>query len=341
MECFGKKRLRQRNPKNLVCLTCLGREEEAPTKAVKRECSGCGKILARDRFSKTQWAKRKLGDCQSCVERKKSTRVICQKCRKPNAYQGYTICRDCHIIEKVLPGGVRVGVPKFRDPRSMSFATNTINRDKLLGTYELIYFSIDESHQSEPTISSTVKGRILIECFSGDDRLKGIVQFDHSPFERSVPSIRSFHSVNTSNDDFFLSNKPFFSSHIHDFAPDSTWHDPRGDLYIKHGSDSPGKLKVLVSEAPLLLDVLCSEKEQRKRNKSTKILTESYKDVENYWICLHLELPEDVGRMIRTYICPPPVLHLLPGDIFLVTTIKRKEKVDWPEIILVGRKKNG
>jgi len=335
-EYFSKKRLCQRNPKNLICLACLGRQ--AAGKDVKRECSECGKMLSRKKFSKTQWSKRSLGECTSCVERKNSRKVICQKCHQPKAYPGYTICRDCHGMGKILPGGVRFGVPNYLDSRFMSFVTTTIDRDKLSGTYKLIYFCLDENNQSECTISSTAKGQIILRYSSEDDnRLQGSIQFAHAAFAKRVASICSFHSVKASNENFFTSNKSFFSSHIHDFAPKSTWHDPLGDLYINNGSDSPGKLKVLTTGVSLFLDTPCRESKQKIRNKSSN-LEEAYKDVTNYWICRHMNLPDDVGRMIRKYVCPPPLLRLLPGDIFLVTTIKRGKKFNWPEIILVGRK---
>eukprot|EP00547_Thalassionema_nitzschioides_P011366 CAMPEP_0194264322 /NCGR_PEP_ID=MMETSP0158-20130606/47528_1 /TAXON_ID=33649 /ORGANISM="Thalassionema nitzschioides, Strain L26-B" /LENGTH=218 /DNA_ID=CAMNT_0039004557 /DNA_START=576 /DNA_END=1232 /DNA_ORIENTATION=- len=215
---------------------------------------------------------------------------------------------------------------------------STIDRDKVSGTYKLIYFCLDENNQSECTISSTAKGRIILKHSSKDDnRLQGSIQFDHAAFEKRVASICRFHSVEPSNENFFSSNKNFFSSHVHDFAPKSTWHDPLGDLYIHHGSNSPGKLKVLTSGVSLFLNTPCNELKQKVTNESSN-LEETYKDVTNYWICRHLNLPEDVGRMIRKYVCPPPLLRLLPGDIFLVATIKRRKKFDWPEIILVGRK---
>jgi hypothetical protein len=374
-ECFSKKQLRQRNHKHLLCCQCLGRPiSSAPSSSttrarnpIKRECFECGKFLPHDRFSKTQWAK--SGDCKSCVEKKQSTRTLsfCHRCRQPKACPGFSVCRGCHVQRQQcdrldLPGGVRYLVPDFRNARAMSFQTTPIDSDNLVGTYELLYLSVDENWSRDPTLSSTARGTLVMDYSScGESKkriIRGSLNLEHPAFQERVRSICSFQGMERGADGNIPSHAlvrgsdSFFSSHVHEFAPDTTWHDPEGDFYTQHNNNTtnnnnmaeksvPGKLKFLRSNAALPLDVLGDErkKSSKRRIKSGGMADLSYNYVSNYWICNHLRLPEDVGRLIRKYVCPPPVLHLVPGDLLLVTMTRRKEESDWTEMIVAGRKK--
>lgn len=366
VEWFSKKQLRQRNHKHLLCFRCLGRP--LPSSSVpsngqnntsKRECYECGKILPRIQFSKTQWGKKSRADCRACVGKKQSTiiKTICQQCRQPNAVSGFSICRECHSMQKQKhrssSGGVRYLVPDFRKAHEMSFQTTPLDRNSLVGSYDVIYFSVDENWSQEATLSSTARGVLVLDYHTNEGNKKvfrGSINLEHPVFHERVRSICSFQEmeqdVHGSISSHPLGSDSFFLSHVHAFAPDTTWHDPRGDFYTAHSSDHltatrvPGKLKFLDSSCALYLDVPVKKGKRRPKTfKIIGILEDSYNDVSRYWVCNHFRLPEDVGRLIRKYVSPPPVLHLLPGDVFIVTKTRRKKESDWSEIIVVARKK--
>jgi len=196
----------------------------------------------------------------------------------------------------------------------------------------------------------------------------------HLPFQERLRAINTFHSVDISSEQHQgrqqgrrrrqqqvqnQNQSSFYASHVHHFAPETTWHDPLGDVYTLHGaSNCGGKLKVLASDVALFLEKpqqqhQRQQQSRRRRNNAnnrstptssstTSILMEHahdrYTDVTMYWCCRHLRLPEDVGRVIREYVCPPPVLPLLAGDIVLVASMMGEDEVDWSEVTLVGRK---
>lgn len=336
---FSKKQIRQRNSKRLICFSCLGKQiprvAEAP---IKKECQECGKVLSSESFSKTQWEK--SGECKRCIERKKKRRIVCACCNLPTAHAGFTMCRDCYLTQKnenkssTLPVGVRHIIPNFRNERDLSFRTCELSLNTLMGNYQLVYVSFDGKLQP---ISSSAKGSIEIKSkVNTETRLVGTINVAHSQLQVRFDPISSFDVTKQTTDLAVMTElQSFFVSNLHHFAPDSSWHDRRGDCYTLHGDGMPGKLKIIKDEVALPLWYSTSRNIRPQRNADGAL--KRYEDTSNYWICNQFGLSEDIGRLIRKFVCPVPVLQLLPGDLFLVTTIASKWREE-PEVIVVARK---
>ena len=339
---FSKKQIRHRNPKRLLCFTCLGKPIPRPAEPpIKKECQECGKVLSSENFSKTQWEK--SGECKRCIERKKKRRVVCTVCSLPSAHAGFTMCRGCYLTQKKedqsskLPIGVRYLIPNFRDERILSFRTSQLSLNSLVGNYHLVYVSIDGE---EKTLSSSVEGSLIFQTESStEDLLTGSVNMAHSQLHKRFDPLCSFKVSEKTTD---LAFKPelrgFFASHVHQFAPDSSWHDPSGDCYTRHGDGMPGKLKIVNRSIALPLWFSTLRNIRPPRNADT--ILKQYEDTSKYWVCRHFDLSDDVGRLIRKFVCPSPILQIMEGDIFLVAAKTSKWQTN-SEVIIVARKCKG
>ncbi|CAJ1967196.1 unnamed protein product [Cylindrotheca closterium] len=341
---FSKKQIHQRNSKRLICFTCLGKPipGAANRAPIKKECQECGKILSSEGFSKAQWGK--CGECKRCIERKKKQRVVCTLCNLPNAHAGFTMCRDCYLAQKEdtksskLSIGVRYIIPNFRNERDLSFQTCQLPLNTLIGNYTLLYVSLD-GDQLQP-ISSSAKGSLEIKTKDdSENRMVGSVKMALGQLQERFDSISSFDIIEQPPDRGVNTELlAFFASHVHIFAPDSSWHDHQGDCYTLHGDGIPGKLKIIKDDVALPLWYSSSRKIRPQRN-ADEVLRR-YENTSNYWVCNHFRLSEDIGRLIRKFVCPIPVLQFMSGDLFLVTAasaFKRRVLVQ-SEVIVVARK---
>jgi len=380
LDFFSKKQLRRRNFKGALCLRCVGRP--LPVKngpeAKKRTCSECGKHLPRDKYSKTQWFKA-TGECKACIKKKCRENIVrCQRCSLFTACSGFRYCRECYKATcrrcgsdlseagsciRCLPGGVGYNRPEFRNPKSVVFDTHTFDLGSLTGLYNVVYISIDGGMARN--VSSTAGGSLEISLpvhGEGDAipciAARGILKLSHPSFRDQCESIHSFCISGSVDHSGFYSPgslaPSFISSHVHEVAPETTWHDPCGDLYTLHcekvfgtheefkpTNHFPGKMKVIkeCTALPLTLPMekVRVQKRAKRTNRNSKRSMAAYKDVSGYRLCHHLRFPEDVGRLIRQYVTPLPFLHLMPGDLFLVAASMNVHGF-WGENIIVARR---
>lgn len=267
-----------------------------------------------------------------------------------------------------LPGGVGYVRPEYRNAKRLVFDTRPIGIESLAGEYDVVYLSIESCTLRD--VSSTAKGslKIFLQKCDHDERSRvsstgmaafGMLNLDHPAFQQRSETIHTFSVFDptlpvSSAASFSRESRSFLASHVHELAPETTWHAPGGDVYTFHGQNMfgsngqvkpgtylPGKLKLIKDVAALPLtyphfDNDRSHASVRVEDAERKMAL--FKDVSDYWLCQHLCVPEDVGRLIRQYLTPCPILYLMPGDLFLVTASMNTND-DWDEQIIIGRKK--